>query len=70
MVVKAGLVKSAVGVAVVGVVVALGAIWYVRGPDPLAFSGGKNVPVADYKQGDPTGVPAELRQASLLERGK
>jgi mono/diheme cytochrome c family protein len=70
MVVKAGLVKWAAGVAVVGAVVALGAVWYVHGPGPLAFSGGKNVPVANYKQGDPTGVPAELRQASLLERGK
>jgi mono/diheme cytochrome c family protein len=36
----------------------------------LAFTGGKNVAVADYKDGNPTGVPADMRQASLLERGK
>ncbi|MGV7214649.1 c-type cytochrome [Bradyrhizobium sp. UFLA05-112] len=67
---RAIVVKSVIGAAVLGAVVALGAVWYVRGPGPLAFTGGKNVAVADYKDGDPTGVPAEMRQDSLLERGK
>ncbi|WP_284264147.1 cytochrome c [Bradyrhizobium iriomotense] len=62
--------RSVIGAAIAGAVVALGAVWYVRGPGPLAFTGGKNVAVADYKEGDPTGVPADMRQASLLERGK
>lgn len=70
MVVRAIVVKSVIGLVVAGAIVALGAVWYVRGPGPLAFTGGKTVAVADYKDGDPTGVPADLRQASLLERGK
>ncbi|WFU84429.1 cytochrome c [Bradyrhizobium sp. CIAT3101] len=70
MVVRTIVVKSVIGAAIAGAVVGLGAIWYVRGPGPLAFTGGKNVAVADYKDGDPTGVPADMRQASLLERGK
>ena len=63
-------VRLLIGAAVVGAVVMAGAVWYVRGPGPIAFSGGKSVALADYKDGDPTGVPAGMRQASLLERGK
>ncbi|WP_128970972.1 c-type cytochrome [Bradyrhizobium tropiciagri] len=59
-----------IGAVIVGAIVALGAVWYVRGPDPLAFTGGKSVALADYKDGDPTGVPTSMRQASLLERGR
>jgi mono/diheme cytochrome c family protein len=36
----------------------------------MAFTGGKSVALADYKDGDPTGVPDSMRQAGLLERGK
>jgi mono/diheme cytochrome c family protein len=64
------IVRLVIGTAVVGAIVALGAVWYARGPGPLDFAGGKTVAVADYRDGDPTGVPASMRQASLLERGK
>ena len=57
MVVRAGVVRFVIGAAVVGAIVALGAVWYVRGPGPLAFTGGKSVALADYKGGDATGVP-------------
>jgi mono/diheme cytochrome c family protein len=57
-------------VVVGGAVVAAGAAWYVRGPGPLDFSGGSKVALADYKGSDPTGVPASLSNASLIERGK
>ena len=70
MVVRAAVVRFVIGAVIVGAVVALGAVWYVRGPGPLAFTGGKSVALADYKDGDPTGVPADMRQASLVERGK
>jgi mono/diheme cytochrome c family protein len=63
-------VRFVIGAVIVGTVVALGAVWYVRGPGPLAFTGGKSVALADYKDGDPTGVPADMRQANLLERGR
>ncbi|RTL53803.1 MAG: c-type cytochrome [Bradyrhizobiaceae bacterium] len=54
---------------VIGVVAAASAAWYVRGPGPMDFSGGSKVALADYKEAKPTGVPAKLAQASLIERG-
>jgi mono/diheme cytochrome c family protein len=70
VVVKAVVVKFVIGAVIVGAIAALGAAWYVRGPGPMDFTGGKNVALTDYKDGDPTGVPATMRQTSLLERGK
>jgi mono/diheme cytochrome c family protein len=70
VVVRAVVVRFVIGAVIVGAIVALGAVWYVRGPGPLAFTGGKSVALADYKDGDPTGVPPAMRQASLVERGK
>jgi mono/diheme cytochrome c family protein len=63
-------VRLVIGALIVGTIVALGAIWYVRGPGPTAFTGGKSVPLAEYRDGDPTGVPSSMRQAGLVERGK
>jgi hypothetical protein len=54
----------------VGAVATAGAIWFIRGPDPMAFTGGQKVSIGDYKAGNPTGVPASLVKASLLEQGK
>jgi mono/diheme cytochrome c family protein len=51
-------------------VVALGAgLWILRGPGPLAFAEGPKVALTDYRAANPTGVPAALVQASLVERG-
>ena len=55
-------------VAIVAVALAAG-IWIFRGPGPMAFAGGPKVALADYRAGDPTGVPASLAKASLVERG-
>jgi mono/diheme cytochrome c family protein len=58
---------------VLGAVVAVGAvvaIYIVAGPGPTQFAGGKSVALADYHEADPTGVPAELKSASLVERGE
>jgi len=57
------------GVAAVVVVAAAVGILIERGPGPIAFAGGETVALADYKAGDPTGVPASLAKASLVERG-
>jgi mono/diheme cytochrome c family protein len=54
---------------VIVLVIAGGVAWYLRGPGPLAFAGGEPVQLADYKSANPTGVPAQLAQASLIERG-
>ncbi|HWY65541.1 MAG TPA: cytochrome c [Rhizomicrobium sp.] len=56
---------------VVIALVALGAVgWIVLGPGPLDFAGGGRVPLGEFKGSDPTGVPAGLRQAGLVERGE
>jgi mono/diheme cytochrome c family protein len=55
-------------VAIVVVALAVG-IWVIRGPGPMAFADGPRVALADYKSTTPTGVPAALAQANLLERG-
>jgi len=54
-------------------VVAVGAAvfgWVVLGPGPMDFTGGNRVLLANYREGDPTGVPPELTRASLIERGQ
>jgi mono/diheme cytochrome c family protein len=59
---------AAVGVVVVA---ALGvALWIVTGPRPLAFATGPKVVLSAYRAADPTGVPAELAGASLVQRGE
>ena len=57
-------------VIVIGVVAAAGAALYVRGPGPMSFSGGPKVALADYKGPNPTGVPANMTNASPIERGE
>jgi mono/diheme cytochrome c family protein len=58
-----------VSVAAVVVVALAGGLWILRGPGPMAFADGQKVALADYKAGDPSGVPASLAKASLVERG-
>jgi mono/diheme cytochrome c family protein len=36
----------------------------------MAFTGGSKVALTDYRAANPTGVPAKLAQASLVERGE
>jgi mono/diheme cytochrome c family protein len=45
-------------------------VWEIRGPGPMAFATGPNVKLAEYRGTDPTGMPASLAQASLVERGQ
>jgi mono/diheme cytochrome c family protein len=40
------------------------------GPDVLAFAGGRRVKLEQYQGADPTGVPAELKNVSLINRGE
>jgi mono/diheme cytochrome c family protein len=56
---------------IVAIVVAALAIaaWVIRGPGPLDFAGRQSVALADYHGANPTGVPASLAKASLVERG-
>jgi mono/diheme cytochrome c family protein len=53
------------------VAVAVAFIGYlVFAPGPTAFAQGKRVALTDYHGKDPTGVPDELKSASLVERGE
>jgi mono/diheme cytochrome c family protein len=54
-------------------IVGLGVItsaYIVLGPQPTGFAGGKTVSLGAYHDQDPTGAPAELKSASLVERGE
>ena len=55
--------------AVAAVVLAVG-VYFVAAPRATDFAGGGRVALADYPGQDPTGVPAELKKASLVERGE
>jgi mono/diheme cytochrome c family protein len=44
--------------------------YIVLGPGPTDFAGGKRVALSAYQAQDPTGVPSELKSASLVERGE
>jgi mono/diheme cytochrome c family protein len=57
---------SVIAIAVIAVALA---VWAIRGPGPMAFADGPKVTLADYKGADPTGVPASLAKASVVERG-
>jgi mono/diheme cytochrome c family protein len=52
------------------VLVAVIALFLILGPGPMAFSKGRKVDLADYHAANPSGVPAALAQASLIERGE
>ena len=59
---------------VIGVLVLFAAglgLWLVLGPGPTDFAGGKRAALSNAPAGaGPTGVPAELANASLVERGQ
>jgi mono/diheme cytochrome c family protein len=64
--------KKTFGIAIAVVaVVALGfAAWLLLIPGPTAFASGSTVALADYKDANPTGVPAELANGDVLKRGE
>jgi mono/diheme cytochrome c family protein len=59
-----------VSVVAIGVVALAVGVWIVRGPGPLEFANGPKAVLVDYRGANPTGVPAALAQASLVERGE
>jgi mono/diheme cytochrome c family protein len=44
--------------------------WRQFNPGPLAFAGGSTVALSDYKDANPTGVPATLANADVVKRGE
>jgi mono/diheme cytochrome c family protein len=61
---------ATIAVVAVGLIVLAGFLWIVLGPGPTDFAGRDGVALADYHEADPTGVPQELANASLLQRGE
>ena len=59
-----------VAIVAVGFVFLAGFLWIVLGPEPTDFAGKDRVALADYHGADPTGVPTELADASLVQRGE
>jgi mono/diheme cytochrome c family protein len=55
--------------AIVTVVIVVSA-YIILGPSPTDFAGGKQVSLDKYTAPNPTGVPAELKSASLIEQGE
>jgi mono/diheme cytochrome c family protein len=55
--------------AIVGLAIVISA-YIVFGPHPTDFAGGNTVSLGEYHEADPTGVAAELKAASLVERGE
>jgi mono/diheme cytochrome c family protein len=43
---------------------------YLRGPGPTDFAGGQKVALAEYKDANPTSVPASMKDADPVKRGK
>jgi mono/diheme cytochrome c family protein len=62
------LLAAAVAIVVVAALAVVG--WIVFGPGPTDFAGRDRVALADYKGGDPSGAPASLKDASLIDRGR
>jgi hypothetical protein len=60
-----------IGIAVILAAVLIGFLWIVvLAPHATDFAGGPHVALTEYHGEDPTGVPAELKSASLIERGQ
>ena len=59
-----------IGIAAILAVILIGFLWLVvLAPHPMDFAGGSHVTLSEYHGQDPTGVPAELKDASLVEKG-
>jgi mono/diheme cytochrome c family protein len=53
------------------VIVAIGIFaWRTLSPGPLAFAGGSTVALANYREANPTGAPADLAEADAVRRGE
>lgn len=60
-----------ISIAVLAVLAGGFALWLILGPGPMDFAGGKHGTLTGVANGaGPTGAPAELATASLIERGQ
>jgi len=54
----------------VALIIGIGFAIYLRGPGPTDFAGGQKVALADYKDANPTSVPASMKDAGPVKRGE
>jgi mono/diheme cytochrome c family protein len=62
--------KAYLALAAIVVMMMIAFLWIVVAPGPMGFASGHSVRMADYRGPDPTGVPANMAQASLIQRGE
>jgi mono/diheme cytochrome c family protein len=64
--------KTVLVLVAIAIAAAIASAVFVRvlSPGPLAFAGGMPVVLAGYRAADPTGVPAELKNANAVKRGE
>lgn len=57
-------------IALAGLLLVVAGCWYLSSSGPLSFAGTETVRLADYKESNPTGVPAELALSDPVSRGR
>ena len=62
--------RRAALVIILMLIIAAAVAWWRLNPGPLAFAGGSTVALADYKEANPTGVPASLANTDVVKRGE
>ncbi len=67
---RGGVLRVFLVIIVIVAVAGLGFAIYLRGPGPTDFAGGQKVALIDYKEANPTSVPASMKDADPIERGK
>ena len=63
-------VRGTILIIIILLIVAAFFAWKMFNPGPTAFAQGSTVALADYHAGDPTGVPADLKNADVVRRGE
>jgi len=67
---SAAALRTKIAVLAIIVIGVVGFAWFVIGPEPVDFAGGKTAALATYVGPAPTGVPASLRTDDLITRGR
>ncbi len=67
---RGGVLRVLLVIIAVAVIIGAGAAIYLRGPGPTDFAGGPKVALADYKDANPTSVPASMKDADAIKRGE
>jgi mono/diheme cytochrome c family protein len=67
---RGGILRVLLVTVAVVLVVGVGFAIYLRGPGPSDFAGGPRVPLGDYKDANPTSVPASMKDADPVKRGE